>query len=83
MASAGRKHNGGVAVPDWVSEALECPVCLETIKAGFLIRHFADLSRISENPVFSVRLFLSSVGSKLWLSYIDCRAQIDTNIWHR
>jgi len=32
MASAGRKHNGGVAVPDWVSEALECPVCLETIK---------------------------------------------------
>jgi len=32
MASGGRKHNGVVALPDWVAETLECPVCLETIK---------------------------------------------------
>ena len=38
---------------------------------------FADLSRFPENPVFSVRPFLSSVGSKLWISYVNFRAQID------
>ena len=38
MASAGRKHNGGVALPDLIirpdlfAETLECPVCLQTIK---------------------------------------------------
>ena len=46
---------------------------------GFLIRHSADLSKFPENPVFLVRPFLSSVGSKLWLSYVNFRAQLDQN----
>ena len=45
--------------------------------AGFLIRHYADLSRFTENPGFLVRPFLSSVGSKLWLSYVNFRAHLD------
>ena len=32
MASAGRKHNGGVALPDLFAETLECPVCLDPFK---------------------------------------------------